>query len=207
MTISSVTAVRELAKVNNPSHKESKEIFQAAIDLAVSRQMASPDDIRLLGDVVRCLPEWPTVVQLGAGSGTLALGLFAHDMHATLFSVDIEENGHHYEMQALKNMGIDINSGCYFEIIADSAETGKQWYDGKVDMVIVDASHVYEDVRADIEAWMPHVNGFFFVHDYDAVGAPRHYSGVKRACDELLGAKPLWQKGWSAVFDYNKGMI
>lgn len=167
--------------------------------------MACALDIHLMGTVIKELPEWPTIVQLGAGSGTLALAVFAYDSHATLFSVDIKENGHHYEMQALKNVGININYGCYFEVISDSAVAGKQWYDGKVDMLIVDAAHDYESVKADIQAWMPHVNGFFFMHDYDAQDAPNHYPGVKRACDELLGSKPLWQQGWSAVFESNKG--
>ncbi len=190
--------------MNNPTHKESKDIFQAAVDLAVSRRMACALDIHLIGVVIQELPEWPIIVQLGAGSGTLALAVFAYDRNATLFSVDNREGGHHYEMQALKNVGININNGCYFEMISDSAVAGKQWYDGKVDMLIVDAAHDYESAKADIEAWMPHVNGFFFMHDYDAQDAPNQYPGVKRACDELLGEKPLWQQGWSAVFDSNK---
>lgn len=184
-----------------------ENIFQAAIALAASRQMASPLDIHLMRIILRELPTWPTIVQLGAGSGTLAMAVFSQDLDITLFSVDNKEDGHHYEMRALQNVGIDINNGCYYSIISDSAEAGKQWEGGNVDLLIVDATHDYESVKADIEAWQPHVNGFIFVHDYDAQGAPNHYPGVKQACDELFGSEPLWQQGWSAVFDWQKGVI
>lgn len=191
--------------MNNPPHRESKDIYEAAVALATRGNIAGDLDVQLIGKTIKELPEWPTIVQLGAGSNTLALAVFAYDRNATLFSVDATEDGHHSEMQALKNAGININNGCYFEVVSDSAEAGKQWYDGKVDMLIVDAAHDYENVKADIQAWMPHVNGFFFMHDYDAQDAPDHYPGVKRACDELLGSKPLWRQGWSAVFDRTVG--
>ena len=187
--------------MDKPKHRGSKDILEAAVALAVSRRMACPADIHLMGIVMQDLPEWPTVVQLGAGSGTLALAVFAYDRNATLFSVDNVDGGHHYEMQALQNVGIDINDGRYFEIISDSSVAGKQWGDGNVDLLIVDAAHDYESVKADIEAWQPHVNGFIFVHDYDAKDAPNQYPGVKQACDELLGEEPLWKQGWSAVFE------
>jgi len=187
--------------MNNPTHKESKDLYEAAIALASSGNIAGDLDVQLIGRVIKELPEWPTIVQLGAGSNTLALAVFAYDRNATLFSMDTKEDGHHYEMQALKNVGININNGCYFHVISDSAEAGKQWYDGKVDMVIVNATRDYEGVKDDIEAWLPHVNGFFFMHLYNAQDVPKHYPGVKEACDELLGSKPLWGQGWSAVFD------
>ena len=53
-----------------------------------------------------------------------------------------------------------------------------------LDMVFIDASHVYEDVILDIQRWqrllMP--SGFLCGHDY---GEPAH-PGVKQAVDELV---------------------
>jgi len=171
--------------------------------LASRGNIAGDLDVQLIGRAIKELPEWPTIVQLGAGSNTLALAVFAYDRNATLFSMDAKEEGHHYEMQALKNASININNGCYFNLISDSAEAGKQWYEGKIDMVIMNAARDYQSVKDDIQAWIPHVNGFFFMHLYNAQDEPKHFPGVKEACDELLGSKPLWREGWSAVFDYH----
>ena len=51
-----------------------------------------------------------------------------------------------------------------------------------LDFVYIDASHSYENVKADIQAWMPKVKqgGILAGDDYLT------YSGVKRAVDELL---------------------
>ena len=182
-------------------------IYQAALDLAASRRMACAGDIDLLCTVLGELRERPTVVQLGAGSGTLALGVFGCDFGATLFSFDNKEDGHHWEMAALTNVGAPRGDGRYISLVSDSALAGRLWTGGPVDLIIVDAAHDYWSVLYDIQSWMPHVAGFFFMHDYDAHHAPNHYPGVKRACDELFDHGPVHQKGWSAVFKHNKGVL
>ena len=182
-------------------------IYQAALDLAASRRMACAGDIDLLCTVLEDLRERPTVVQLGAGSGTLALGVFGCDFGATLFSFDNKEDGHHWEMAALTNLMVPWGDGRYIGLVADSAKAGELWMAGPVDLIIIDAAHDYESVKRDIVAWKPHVAGFFFMHDYDATQAPNHYPGVKQACDELFADDPVHQKGWSAVFKHHKGVL
>lgn len=51
-----------------------------------------------------------------------------------------------------------------------------------LDFVLIDGSHVYEDVRADILAWLPKIKigGVLAGDDYA-------WPGVKRACDEIFG--------------------
>lgn len=55
---------------------------------------------------------------------------------------------------------------------------------GVIDFVFIDASHQYEDVKSDIEAWMPKVRnqekGIIAGHDIDFIG-------VRKAVSEIFG--------------------
>lgn len=54
--------------------------------------------------------------------------------------------------------------------------------DAELDFAFIDASHAYEDVKADILAWLPKIKkgGYLFCHDYGL------FEGVTRAVDELF---------------------
>lgn len=64
----------------------------------------------------------------------------------------------------------------------DSVKAAEMFEDGSLDFVYIDASHDYEDVKADINAWLPKVRkgGMLAGDDYLI------YPGVKQAVDELL---------------------
>lgn len=64
-----------------------------------------------------------------------------------------------------------------------SVEVAKKYEDNSLDFVFIDASHEYEDVRADILAWLPKVKtgGIIGGHDYcDG------WAGVKKAVNEIF---------------------
>ena len=61
-------------------------------------------------------------------------------------------------------------------------------FDGSIDMVFIDASHEYEDVKADIEAWRPKARRLICGHDYN-------WPGVKRAVDEAFGGRATIAEG------------
>lgn len=65
-----------------------------------------------------------------------------------------------------------------------SVEIATQFDDASMDFVFIDANHPYEDVKADIEAWLPKVRigGMLAGHD---VLEPT--CGVKQAVDEKFG--------------------
>jgi len=67
----------------------------------------------------------------------------------------------------------------------DSLKAANQFDGDEFDMVYIDASHEYKDVKADIEAWLPRVKpgGWICGHDYRGM-----FPGVIKAVDELLGA-------------------
>ena len=60
-----------------------------------------------------------------------------------------------------------------------------------IDFVFVDANHMYDPVKEDIEAWYPLIRqgGVISGHDYNGMGDKRKGWGVKRAVDEKFGSK------------------
>lgn len=67
---------------------------------------------------------------------------------------------------------------------APSARAARLFDDGSVRFVMLDASHVYEDVRDDLGAWLPKIRpgGELAGDDFD----PHHFPGVVRAVRERL---------------------
>jgi len=59
-----------------------------------------------------------------------------------------------------------------------SADIAKQ-FDGKVDMVFIDAGHSYDECKADIEAWLPKAKKIICGHDYE-----KGWIGVMKAVNE-----------------------
>ncbi len=78
---------------------------------------------------------------------------------------------------------------------ADSVEVARDFADGSLDLVFLDADHSYPGIKRDIAAWLPKVRrgGWLGGHDYHNSGDPRHhFEGVDRAVDEFrsnLGMK------------------
>lgn len=67
-------------------------------------------------------------------------------------------------------------------IRADSVEAAEKVPDRSFDLVFIDASHRYEDVKRDIEAWLPKARIMIAGHDF----APE-WPGVRRAVTERFG--------------------
>lgn len=65
-----------------------------------------------------------------------------------------------------------------------SSQGAKLHEDESLDMVFIDANHSYEEVKKDIELWLPKIKkgGILAGHDYSL-----RFGGVIRAVDELLG--------------------
>lgn len=75
----------------------------------------------------------------------------------------------------------------------DSAKAGQEWADTDqpgVDLLLVDASHKYQDVLDDIYSWLPNIaaGGTILFHDYAKhVNAHALHFEVKQAVDEVFG--------------------
>lgn len=92
------------------------------------------------------------------------------------------ENGVYDEF--VRRIG-DRFSRSIFPRQATSAEAASWGWPQKFDIIFLDADHSYEAVKADIEAWLPHLaeDGIICGHDYSVAQFP----GVARAVNERFG--------------------
>ncbi len=70
----------------------------------------------------------------------------------------------------------------------DSADAARDFQDGELDLVFLDADHSYKGIKRDIAAWLPKVKrgGWLGGHDYYNDSDPKFdFTGVDRAVDEL----------------------
>ena len=77
----------------------------------------------------------------------------------------------------------------FFQINHDTASAARLFEDESLDFIYQDASHSYNGVKRDIDAWYPKLKkgGILAGHDYDNPDFP----GVNRAIDELVSSQQL----------------
>lgn len=143
-------------------------------------------DIEVLLELAETLPEGSIVVDLGTKQGRSGLAM-ASVCKGTVYLVDDfrEDSGGWVQSDRaiLEDNVAKMGLGDKVVIIeGDSAQTGREWDRGKVRLLFVDASHDYESVKADLKAWLPHVEGYVCLHDF-CDGFP----GVEKAGREMLG--------------------
>lgn len=86
-----------------------------------------------------------------------------------------------------------IDLGVINLIKAHSLSIVDKYENKSLALCFIDGSHEYEDVRADLIAWLPKIKkgGVLAGHDYNN---PNH-KGVRAAVDEILGRKNIVNKG------------
>lgn len=120
-------------------------------------------DVETLHQLAKMLPPNPIIVNIGACFGTSAMALLEDRPDAFVFSVDVwvcpKERAHLNQS--------DCDHKRVVRVLGDSAEIGIHW-PYFVDMVFVDGGHEYEQVLADIAAWLPKIQpgGIIAFHDY-----------------------------------------
>jgi cephalosporin hydroxylase len=75
----------------------------------------------------------------------------------------------------------------------ESTEAASLYEDGSLDVVFIDAGHTYEEVKADIIAWLPKVKkgGYISGHDYSF-----GWESVAKAVDEFFTEKEITEYCW-----------
>lgn len=133
--------------------------------------------------VVKKFPDESKFVEVGCWRGRsacfLGVEIFNSGKNISLDCVDTWEGSEeHVGYSILENDGLYkefmLNIEPLGKIIRPlrmtSLEAAKLYQDESLDFVFLDASHKYEDIKADIEAWYPKVKpgGIFSGHDYPA---------------------------------------
>lgn len=67
-------------------------------------------------------------------------------------------------------------------VIDDGVNVAKTW-SVPIDLLFIDGSHEYKDVKSDFKAWSKHVDGLIAFHDYTD-----NWPGVQKFIDELIAA-------------------
>ena len=151
-----------------------------------------------------------TIVELGSFEGLSTAYLAAgarHGMGARVYAVDawdLDGNVHgkhgftdptHREKFETQLRSVGLWSQVT-PIQAFTTQAAEEWDHGPVDLLFVDADHAYESVKADVEAWLPHVEGLIVLDDLDTPRNPgvrqyfNQWAGEKEQAGERLGL--LW---------------
>lgn len=168
--------------------------------------LVTREEGRRLALLASLVPAGQCIVELGShgGSSTCWLGMGVHKgkNHAPIYAVDLwdlpigERRDIHGEPAVFRRFLAQIDycaSGRFLTaedihpVRGESTEVARDW-SIPVGLLHVDALHTYAAVKADLDAWLPHVapGGRVVMHDY----YDRRF-GVKRAGDELV-ASPQW---------------
>lgn len=166
----------------------------------------TPGEFDLLEGLTKELPEYPVVVNFGAGAGTSGLLFIESRPDLILYTIDIQDASSPHgslegERNAFRDAGLlHLLNHRWYQIHGDSRKVGIDWQhkdkdNPMVDLVFVDGDHSYAGCAGDIRAWMPNLRpgGIMVIHDFDKAandptefGRKHAYPGVDKAVRELL---------------------
>lgn len=135
-----------------------------------------------------------SIVEIGSWKGRSTHALLS-GCQGTVYAVDHflgsidERSSPHAEAQERdihKDFMENVGSFENLKVLKmDNAEAVEQFADHSVDMVFIDAGHLYEEVLGDIKRWLPKVKKIICGHD-------RGDEQVMRAVEEVFGT--LYEK-------------
>jgi predicted O-methyltransferase YrrM len=148
--------------------------------------------------LVKCVtPSCNLIVELGSWMGKsserLALAIRKVNPNAKLFCIDPFDDAYYKSTPGLSDSLKKYNIFEEFKkrmaphphtvMRTTSALAVKEFQDGTVDLLFIDADHSYEAVANDIAIWRPKMRsgGIMCGHDYS-----EQYPGVKMAVNEML---------------------
>jgi hypothetical protein len=163
-------------------------------DLANAFKFLTLDEVRALQTVVALLPDYATVVNIGAGSGTSGMAIVEErpDLRSTTWTIDISRGGPNGGLQNEVNAFDNARLPIHNQILDDSRHAAAVWENGPVDLAFIDDGHLDPEIRGDINGWLPHIKpgAYIAFHDY---GSP-FWGDVKKVVDELMASYEVFMQ-------------
>lgn len=167
----------------------------------------SEDILPFYERVAKVLPKDPVCVESGIYRGR-SLFFFAEQLLArgdapTLWAVDpLMWDGGELLQHTLTNwMRFEKNTANVVRLLRTTAKQAARMFDdASLDFCFIDGEHHYENVREDIDAWLPKMKpgSIFSGHDY--AGLFGNYPGVAKAVHETFGDRVIQPGPHSAVW-------
>lgn len=171
---------------------------QALKDVGQIEGLLVPGQEKALMVLASALKKKSTIVEIGSfkGKSTACLA-FGSPKTAKVYAIDTFEGNKKDFLEGVQFMGKNFYDefvenlervGLFYKIVplkGFSANIGKKW-DKPIDLLFIDGSHVYEDVKQDFELFYPWVKpgGMVVFHDVD-----QKFPGVKKVWDEISEPK------------------
>lgn len=153
----------------------------------------SPDEGRELRRLAALVPGDRAIVELGAGRGksTCYLSVGSREGNgAWIWSIDLWGSHRNREYArrgslARRMFGLQLDLEGVRSLVTPvqgkTVDAARHWR-RPVGLLFVDGGHAYEQVRDDLEAWLPHRSGVVALHDWGD-----DFPGVAQAGREALG--------------------
>jgi hypothetical protein len=166
--------------------------------------------------IIKELPDNSKFVEIGVWRGQsvcfAAVEIINLKKNITIYAVDTWEGSKEENLWEIDNEtnietiyenflnNIEPVKDIIVPIKKTSVEASKLFEDKSLDFVFIDASHLYEEVKKDINHWFPKVKigGYIGGHDYTN-NEPFEKNGVKVAVDEIFGKNiEVFNIGWGS---------
>jgi cephalosporin hydroxylase len=148
----------------------------------------SSDILPFYERIAEWMPEYGHTVEVGVAHGRSMLFLMERRLelrkHFVISGVDTSPIPEALKAQTDAS-SVDARRTAYH--CAPSGWVAMSFEDNSLDFVFIDASHDYQSVKQDIEAWLPKVRsgGIIAGHDYE----PNEFPGVVQAVNEAFNGR------------------
>ena len=140
-----------------------------------------------------------TIVETGLGQGNstvifLEACRFLGECRLYTFEININKDDTLPARKRISELGLEP---WWTLVEKDSVQAGREWSYGKIDILFLDSHHSYEHVKAELEAFMPHLSekAVILCHDTNPKEEHEMYKtgGPLKALKEFQTENPNWK--------------